>query len=58
MARKPFSTPDEKLAVVLSAPEGETTQIEVARRLKMSQTTIAQMADAVSRGWPECHRLR
>ena len=42
MGRKPFRTPDEKLAVVLSVLKGETTQVEVARRLEMSQTTIAK----------------
>jgi transposase len=42
MGRKPFRTPDEKLAVVLSVRKGESTQVEVARRLEMSQTTIAK----------------
>jgi transposase len=42
MGRKPFRTPDEKLAVVLSVLKGESTQVEVARRLEMSQTTIAK----------------
>src|SRR5690348_15785630 len=42
MGRKPFRTPDEKLAVVLSVLKGETSQVEVARRLEMSQTTIAK----------------
>lgn len=42
MGRKPFRTPDAKLAVVLSVLKGETTQVEVARRLQMSQTTIAK----------------
>lgn len=42
MGRKPFRTPDEKLAVVLSVLKGETTQVEAARRLEMSQTTIAK----------------
>lgn len=42
MGRKPFRTPDEKLAVVLSVLRGEVTQVEVARRLQMSQTTIAK----------------
>ncbi len=41
MGRKPFRTPDEKLAIVLSVLKGETTQTDVARRLGMSQTTIA-----------------
>ena len=42
MGRKPFRTPDEKLAIVLSVLRGETTQTDVARRLEMSQTTIAK----------------
>lgn len=42
MGRKPFKTPDEKLAIVLSVLRGETTQVDVARRLQMSQTTIAK----------------
>ena len=42
MGRKPFKTPDEKLAIVLSVLKGETTQVDVARRLQMSQTTVAK----------------
>ncbi len=42
MGRKPFKSPDEKLAIVLSVLKGETTQVDVARRLGMSQTTIAK----------------
>ncbi|MDA8203925.1 MAG: helix-turn-helix domain-containing protein, partial [Chloroflexi bacterium] len=42
MGRKPFKTPDEKLAIVLSVLKGELTQVEAARRLQMSQTTIAK----------------
>jgi transposase len=42
MGRKPFKTPDEKLTIVLSVLKGETTQVEIARRLGMSQTTIAK----------------
>lgn len=42
MGRKPFKSPDEKLAVVLSVLKGEVTQVEAARRLQMSQTTIAK----------------
>jgi transposase-like protein len=32
MGRKPFKSPDEKLAIVLSVLKGETSQVEVARR--------------------------
>lgn len=42
MGRKPFRSADEKLQVVLSVLKGEVTQVEVARRLQMSQTTIAK----------------
>jgi len=42
MGRKPFKTPDEKVQVVLSVLRGEMTQVEAARRLQMSQTTIAK----------------
>ncbi len=42
MGRKPFRTADEKLQIVLSVLKGETTQTDVARRLGMSQTTIAK----------------
>ena len=42
MGRKPFKSPDEKLAIVLSVLKGESTQVEVARRLQMSQTTVAK----------------
>jgi transposase len=42
VGRKPFKTPDEKLTIVLSVLRGETTQVEIARRLGMSQTTIAK----------------
>jgi transposase len=42
VGRKPFRTADEKLQVVLSVLKGEVTQVEIARRLQMSQTTIAK----------------
>jgi transposase len=42
MGRKPFKTPDEKLAIVLSVLKGETTQVDISRRLQMSQTTVAK----------------
>lgn len=42
MGRKPFKSPDEKMQIVLSVLRGEMTQTEVARRLEMSQTTIAK----------------
>jgi transposase len=42
VGRKPFRSADEKLQVVLSVLRGEMTQVEAARRLEMSQTTIAK----------------
>lgn len=42
MGRKPFKSADEKLQIVLSVLRGEMTQVEIARRLQMSQTTIAK----------------
>ena len=42
MGRKPFRTADEKVQIVLSVLKGETTQTDIARRLGMSQTTIAK----------------
>lgn len=42
MGRKPFKSADEKLQIVLSVLRGETTQVEAARKLQMSQTTIAK----------------
>lgn len=42
MGRKPFKPPAEKLAIVLSVLRGETTQVAIARKLEMSQTTIAK----------------
>lgn len=42
MGRRPFKSPDEKLQIVLSVLRGEVTQVEIARRLQMSQTTIAK----------------
>jgi len=42
VGRKPFKAPEEKLAVVLSVLRGETTQIAIARKMEMSQTTIAK----------------
>lgn len=42
MGRRPFKSPDEKLQIVLSVLRGEVTQVEIARRLQVSQTTIAK----------------
>jgi transposase len=50
MGRKPFKSADEKLQVVLSCLRGEMTQVEAARRLQMSQTTIAKCRSSSWRG--------
>ena len=42
MGRRPYRSAEEKLQVVLSVLKGEMTQVEAARRLEMSQTTIAK----------------
>ncbi len=42
MGRRPFKSADEKLQVVLSVLKGEMSQVEAARRLEMSQTTISK----------------
>jgi transposase len=42
MGRRPFKTADEKLQIVLSVLKGEVTQVELGRRLELSQTTISK----------------
>jgi transposase len=42
MGRKPMRSSEEKLSVVLTVLKGEMTQVEVARRLELSQTTISK----------------
>ena len=42
MGRRPFKSADEKLQIVLSVLKGETTQVDVGRRLELSQTTISK----------------
>jgi transposase len=42
MGRRPYRSADEKLRVVLSVLKGETSQVDVARQLEMSQTTISK----------------
>jgi len=42
VGRKPIYSPEDKMQVVLSVLRGETTQSDIARRLQMSQTTIAK----------------
>lgn len=42
MGRKPIRSADEKLSVVISVMRGEMTQVEAARRLELSQTTVSK----------------
>jgi transposase len=42
MGRKPIRSTDEKLSVVLTVLRGEMTQVEAARRLELSQTTVSK----------------
>ncbi len=42
MGRKAYRTADEKLQVILSVLKGEVTQVEIARRMELSQTTISK----------------
>jgi transposase len=42
MGRKPYRSADEKLQAILSVLKGEVTQVEIARRMQMSQTTISK----------------
>ena len=58
MGRRPYRSADEKLQVILRVLKGEMTQVEAARRLEMSQTTVAKWQkqfldgahDALARG--------
>jgi transposase len=42
LGRKPIYSTEDKIQVVLSVLRGETTQSDIARRMQMSQTTIAK----------------
>ena len=42
MGRKPTRSTEEKLSVVLTVLRGEMTQVEAARRLELSQTTVSK----------------
>jgi transposase len=58
MGRKQQLSPDQKMRIVLSVLRGEVTQTAIARKLEMSQTTIAKwqkqalvgMSEALTRG--------
>jgi transposase len=42
VGRKPIRSTDEKLSAVMAVMRGEMTQVEIARRLELSQTTISK----------------
>src|SRR5688572_19339669 len=42
MGRKPIRSAEEKLSVVLTVLRGEMSQVEAARRLELSQTTVSK----------------
>jgi transposase len=42
MGRKPIHSAEEKLSVVMTVLRGEMTQVEAARRLELSQTTVSK----------------
>ncbi len=50
MGRKPIRSAEEKLSVVLSVLKGEMTQVEIARRLELSQTTISKWLKQFTEG--------
>jgi transposase len=46
MGRPPSKSPDEKLRIVLSVVRGEASVAEVARRSRVSETSVAKWRDA------------
>lgn len=42
MGRKPIRSAEEKLSAVMAVLRGEMTQVEIAPRLELSQTTISK----------------
>lgn len=53
MGRKPIRSPEEKLQVVLAVMRGEMTQVEIARRMELSQTTISKWLKQFTEGGRE-----
>jgi transposase len=53
VGRKAIRSPEEKLSVVLSVLRGEMTQVEVARRLELSQTTVSKWLKQFTEGGRE-----
>jgi transposase len=50
MGRKAIHPPDEKLKVVLTVLRGEMSQVEIARRMELSQTTISKWLKQFTEG--------
>ena len=42
MGRRPMYSPEDKMRMVLAVLRGESTQTDIARRMQMSQTTVAK----------------
>lgn len=53
MGRKPIRSSEEKLQVVLAVMRGELSQVEVARRMELSQTTISKWLKQFTEGGRE-----
>ena len=53
MGRKPIRSSEEKLQVVLAVLRGEMSQVEIARRMELSQTTISKWLKQFTEGGKE-----
>lgn len=53
MGRKAIRSTEEKLSVVMAVLRGEMTQVEVARRLELSQTTVSKWLKNFTEGGRE-----
>ena len=53
MGRKSIRSSEEKLQVVLAVMRGEMTQVEIARRMELSQTTISKWLKQFTEGGRE-----
>jgi transposase len=53
VGRKPIRSSEEKLQVVLAVLRGEMSQVEIARRMELSQTTISKWLKQFTEGGKE-----
>ena len=53
MGRKPMYSADEKLKAVLTILRGEMSQVELGRRMELSQTTITKWLKQFTEGGRE-----